>query len=594
MKKILFPVVIFGSFILSGCTLNKMVQLAKDQQLTVIPNPLEVHKDTVSFEVSALLPLKMLKPGKSYTLQPKYVYNEKELELEEVEFKADDYPNANEQQPSKSQNYEFAYMPEHKKGDLVLKGIAKDLKNGKTKETESFPFAEGVITTSQLVKDVYYAAYANHGYNTEEEIIATNVDFFFDQGRSVLKRSEIKSDRGDQLIAFIAEKNVTRTVAVTGTHSPEGTERINSNLSKDRAAAIEKYYRSQMKKYDYKGLTDSIKFILKPVIEDWGTFKTELKKSTLIPKNQKEEYLKIVNGSGSFEEKENEFHKLSSYNSILDKLYPELRTAQTEILSVKPKKTKSEIAVLSKQVGNEEASVDTLTDEELMYGATLTPDLDEKWRIYEAATKHSDSWNSHNNLGVVYLLKAIKSENEVEMKELIERAATQLELSVKRRKNAEAYGNLGVVYFMQGNAWKALNSLNKAFAMDPSNETVKTLAGVKGACEIVVAKYPKAVSTLSDAMENPHNLFNKGLAQLLNKQPQNAMDTFGEVIEKDANYAIAHYGTAIAAARLNQSAVVVEKLKAAYDIDPELKGVALSDLEFRDYWANEDFVNAMK
>jgi hypothetical protein len=47
-------------------------------------------------------------------------------------------------------------------------------------------------------------------------------------------------------------KNVTRTVTITGTHSPEGAERINTKLSEERAAAIEKFYRAQMKKYDYQ------------------------------------------------------------------------------------------------------------------------------------------------------------------------------------------------------------------------------------------------------------------------------------------------------------------------------------------------------
>ena len=49
--------------------------------------------------------------------------------------------------------------------------------------------------------------------------------------------------RDDEFEAFIAHKNITRTVTITGTHSPEGTERINSKLSNDRAAVIEKYYR---------------------------------------------------------------------------------------------------------------------------------------------------------------------------------------------------------------------------------------------------------------------------------------------------------------------------------------------------------------
>ena len=95
---------------------------------------------------------------------------------------------------------------------------------------------------------------------------------------------------GKQLDAFIASKNATSTVTVTGTHSPEGAERINSRLSPDRAAAIESYYRKQMDKYDYQQQANEIKFILKPVIRDWNEFKTALASYDGITSEQKTEY----------------------------------------------------------------------------------------------------------------------------------------------------------------------------------------------------------------------------------------------------------------------------------------------------------------
>ena len=46
------------------------------------------------------------------------------------------------------------------------------------------------------------------------------------------------------------------------------------------------------------------------------------------------------------------------------------------------------------------------------------------------------------------------------------------------------------------------------------------------------------------------NLFNKGLAQVLNKDYQNALTSFSEATSKNSNLAIAHYGAAVASARL--------------------------------------------
>ena len=117
------------------------------------------------------------------------------------------------------------------------------------------------------------------------------------------RSSEKNSERGKFLRAFIAEKNVTRTVTITGTHSPEGPERINSNLSKNRAEIIEEYYRKMMDQYDYKGAADSIKFILKPVVDDWTDFKKKLEEYDGIDQAAKDQILNIVNGSGTFEAK---------------------------------------------------------------------------------------------------------------------------------------------------------------------------------------------------------------------------------------------------------------------------------------------------
>jgi outer membrane protein assembly factor BamD (BamD/ComL family) len=60
--------------------------------------------------------------------------------------------------------------------------------------------------------------------------------------------------------------------------------------------------------------------------------------------------------------------------------------------------------------------------------------------------------------------------------------------------------------------------------------------GVKGAAEIVKAQYSAAVSSESAAIDNADNLFNKGLAQVLNKDYQNALTSFKEATAKTATW----------------------------------------------------------
>ncbi|MDZ4716348.1 MAG: hypothetical protein SH819_12860 [Cytophagales bacterium] len=589
MRKLIYSLVIIGMLGLAGCTLPQMIKLAKDQNLTVTPNPLEVHKDSVSYEMAASLPVKMLKKGTSYTLNSYYKYGDKELALAPIPFKGDDYPNSATEQPKINKTFTFAYQPAMKTGTVQVEGVAQ--KGTKTKTTPRMDVAVGIITTSKMVKNSYYAAVADHGYNNKEEIIPVIIpDFIFEQGRSVLRKTETVSDKGKKLDAFIAGKNVTRTVTITGTHSPEGRERINSKLSAERATAIEKYYRAQMKKYDYKQQADSIKFILKPVVDDWNSFKAALAAYAGISADEKSAYMNVINAGGSFAEQEKMLKKLPTYKKVYKDVYPGLRTAKTEILTIKIKKTDAEMSVLAKQI-TQGGSADVMSFEELMYSATLTPSLDEKAAIYTAATKKGTYWNAHNNLAATYIQQAI--ENPSRMAELAGKASVQLDLAMKIKETGEVNANLASVALMNGNPYKASGYANKALN-GASNDVARGVNGVKGASEIYMAKYDAAVRSESSALTTDVNLFNKGLAQLLSKDYASAENSFSEATKKNSNMAAAFYGAAIAGARSGNADKVVSNLTSAVKVDPSMKEMALTDLEFSKFNTSEAFRSALK
>jgi hypothetical protein len=590
MRKLLYGFLVIGMFAFAGCTLPKMVKLAKDQNLTVDPNPLEVHKDTVAYAMSANLPVKMLKKGTAYTVNSFYKYGDSEIAMEPIVFKAEDFPASATEQPKANKQFSFPYKPEYKTGVLQVEGVAS--KGTKSKSTPRMDVATGIITTSKLVQNSYYAAFAGHGYNNAEEIMPVVIpDFIFEQGKSVLRTSEIKSDKGKQLDAFIAAKNITRTVTITGTHSPEGAERINTKLANERAAAIEKYYRAQMKKYDYKGMADSIKFIQKPVVDDWTEFKAALAKYEGITADEKNAYLNIINNGSDFEAQEKAISKLPTYKKVFKDIYTYLRTAKTEILTIKDKKSDSEISVLAKQISKNEGSLEGLSYEELMYAGTLTPSLDEKAAIYEAATKKGTNWAAHNNLGATYLSQAM--ENPSQAAALVDKAATQLDLAVKIRETPEVNANLASVALWKGNPYKAYALASKALN-GASSDVARGVNGVKGASEIYLAKYNDAVRSTSSASTTAVNSFNKGLAQVLNKDYTNASASFNEAITANPNYAMAHYGAAVAAARSSNGDGVVTNITNAVKADPSLKEKALTDLEFAKFSTNEAFRNALK
>lgn len=601
MRKFIYALFTIGILTFYGCAMNQMMKMAKDQQLTVDPDPLEVHADKVNFEVSAVLPVKMLKPNLTYSIEMAYEYAGKAAKFDEIKFTANEYPNRDAQQPRVAKSFEMPYDSEMDKGSLTVQGYGINDKNGKRKgPTEKMEIAKGLITTSKMVVPAYYGAYVSYDYKDEtvdgwtpdEELEPTNVNFYFLQGSSVLRSSEKNSDRGKFFQAFIAEKNVTRTVTITGTHSPEGPERVNSNLSKNRAEVIEAYYRQMMDRYDYKGTAESIKFVLKPVIEDWTEFKQALEKYDGVDQSAKSQILSIVNGSGSFEAKEDQLHKLPSYKKIFADLYPDLRAAKTEILTVIEKRTDAEISVLAKQIAEGSIPASTLSYGELAYAAYLTPSLKEKAAIYEATVKTYSNWAAHNNLGAVYLNMAVEGEGDSNSN--LEKAITQFEISLNKKNNAYAKGNMGSSELMQGNAEKAYSSVSDAVAMNPPSKIIYGFNGTKGSIEIMMAKYSDAVRSLSSAADNSDNMFNKGLAQLLAKDYQNALVTFNELAGKDSDYAKAAYGAAIANARLGKADAAIGSIGKAVAADPDLKSKIASDLEFNAMMSNPSFINAVK
>ncbi len=578
-----------GSVVLSGCTLSKMLKMAAQQKLTVTPDPLELHGDSVQFEMSALLPLNMMKKNHLYNVEPSYKYGDQVEKLGVVTFRYEDYEATPDQQPLIKKNFSFAYHPDKSRGDLVVNCSAAKV-TGKSKAAPEFPISEGIITTSLLVKNENYVAYADHGYNNQEELEPTNVEFYFDKARSVLKYSEIRGGEGKKMAAFIADKILTRKVNVTGMHSPEGNEEINSALAKDRPAAIETYYRKMMKKYDYKGMADSIQFNVVPVVQNWDEFKKLVTASDKLTDAQKSEIMSTISGGGSFVEQERKLKTLGSYRTLERHIYPTLRTAKTEILSVKPKKTDAEMASLAGMITKGESSADALNAEELGYAATLTPDLAEREQIYQALIKKTESAHAYNNLAAVYLDMAKKEADKTKSAELIRKAKTNAEIAIKKEGLAEAHNNLAVFYSMTNDKVKALENYKKAAEKGGNADFNKGLRANLGAAQIRHAKYADAKRNLAKSELSPVTSYNLGLAQLLSNDYQTALKSF----EKVDNDAWNHYCMAIAHARLGNKDGVASNLKAAVKLDSSLREKAMKDLEFKKMWSATSFMNAIK
>lgn len=503
-------------FTISACNpLKKMVELSKQQQIDVNPSPIELSGSKVSFDVESTLPKGMLPKGTSYTLN----FNFEGTDVGSVEFKASDYPNS---ASSTSKSTKTLSVPYNRSvmggspGKLSVVGTAKIVATGKSLDTESNNVADGVNRTITLTRATNIPTpTAYPGYTDAEETEVTSVDFFFNQGSSFLRGSEKKSDRGEQFAAFVAEKNITKGVNITGAHSPEGSTKVNEALADKRATEIEKYYRAQMDKYDYKDEAGSINFDLVPVVENWDALRRALRASNSLSREDRSQIGAIINGGGSFVDKEKSLSKLSVYKTLMKEVYPDLRTSRTEVVTVIEKKPNNEILAIAQNIVSGEASSDALSHGELLFAGGLTPDLTEKAAIYGAAVKWGGTWQAHNDFGAVHIQLAKEEEEGSENQlKLLEAAKTQLDISNNKTENAEAHLNLAAIAAMKYDWNLAYEHVLNAEKLDLSHSKTDMILS-KGTLSIPLGDYDRAMTTLNTIPNNGWGMYRRGVMKVM-------------------------------------------------------------------------------
>lgn len=586
---------IIVSILLSACSAVDMKKLAKEQKLQVNPSPLELHGDSVKFDISCIVPVKMLKKNKKYVVTATYKSLDQKQVVGKILFDSKDFPFAATQTPTLSRKFGFSYNKKLGKGEIFIMGEMLNI-NNIGKKTPEMEIAKGIITTSRLVKDFYPVAYTDHGYDGREQLLPNTIDFFFDKRISQLNVKETKSDRGAYFEKFISNKFVTRTVNIIGTHSPEGFETVNEKLSEERAMSIEKYYRQMMKKFSYGLQADSISFIIKGKVKDWSDFKDRLAENKKLSEEQKTEILSIIDSQeGGFRDKELKLQTLKSYKIIEKEIYPSLRNARTEVYTVKPKKSDAEIFLAANRLAaNKSNKNDSLTAAELLYAATLTPLPDEKEKIYLAASKKLDSYEAHNNLGALYLEKSIKENNKNAKKEGIENALAQFNIAKNKAESGVVLMNISTCKLLLGDIPGAIEASAAARSKEVNADVKKGTNGVQGVLDIKAGNYDAAISNLSNAGTDAIVLYNRALAYLLKKDFTAAKAGFEEAIQADEKNANAYYCAAITASRMGDVESVNTFLKRAFAKDASLKNRCVEDLEFFSWREHERYKDALK
>jgi len=561
MKKLTIKSISVLAFIamLSNCT------TIKDIEYTVKENPLQMHADEVTLEVSGKFVEKGLNAKATAEVTPLFVCNDGT----EIAFATELFQGpkaAGNGKVIQKEGGSFAYestIPYQKcmeEGIVKVRIIAK--KGNKEEEIFTDKIADGTIITPYLIQldDQVIMATDAFQRTTSHETEAT---INYDKGRFNVKSSELRQEDITNLKAFALDATTNPRVemknfSIQSYASPEGEIDKNTNLAEDRAGSAKSFLVKEMKRMKYEAGQQETFYGLNPKGEDWEGFKTEVEKTT---HEDKELILRVLQMTADLDKREQEIRNMAKTYKFLEKeVLPQLRRSQMVLSYDKVGYSDEELKELSK------SNPDTLNVEELLYTATLYEDLSEKLRVYsEAARLFPNDWRTSNNVGYVNYLQGD-----------LDAAGENFEKANAAEENATTTNNIGAVAHMKGDNERAM----ELFAAAGSSSECKYNQGL---LNIQQGLYEEAVNNMGD-----NKTFNVALATLLSGDAEGASQVVDASNTSDD--AMSYYLKAIIGARTNNSSMLLDNLKIAFEKDASLKDKAKRDREFFQFFENADFL----
>ena len=445
-------------------------------------------------------------------------------------------------------------------GVIKVRVLAK--KGDKEEELYSDKIADGTVITPYLIQLDDQVIAAKDAF---QRITSHNMDAVinFNKGQATVKSSELKDQDIVDLMDFALDATTNprremKSINVQSYASPEGEIDKNENLAKDRAESAKAVVVKKMKKMKFEAGQADTFYSLDPKGEDWSGFKTEVEKTT---HEDKELILRVLQMTTDLNKREQEIRNMAKTYTFLEKeVLPQLRRSQLSLSYDKVGFSDEELKELSK------TNPDTLNVEELLFTATLYDDLSEQLRVYsEALRLFPNDWRTANNVGYVQYLQGD-----------LDAAGTSFEKASQASENETVSNNIGAVAHMKGDRERAMELFTAAGS---SSETKYNM----GLLNIQQGLYDEAVTNMG-----ANNTFNSALANLLSGDADAAAQAIDESNAKEE--AMSYYLKAIIGARNNNSEMMMDNLKIAFEKDGDLKSKAKRDREFIQYFENADFL----
>ena len=555
IKKLYLPLVALLVLALSSC--GKMGELSSDY-FTTNPEVLEAVGGKVPVTITGKFPEKYFKKNAIVEVTPVLRWNGGEAKSQPATFQGEkvqgnDQTIAYKAGGTYTMKANFDYVPEMAKSELYLDF---KIKRGKKEYTiPSVKIADGVIATSELpTVGSANAAYAPDAF---QRIIkqAQEAQIMFLIQQANLRASELKSAEMKDFNKKVVEVNgdtknyKLNNIEVSAYASPDGGVKLNTGLAESRQNNAQKYLNKELKKGKINTQVDT-----KYTAQDWDGFQTLVSKSNI---QDKDLILRVLSMYQDPEQRETEIKNISSvYKTLADEILPQLRrarlTANYDVIG----RSDEEI----NEAFDKDAKV--LSNEELLYAATLTSDNARKEAIYKKTTElYPADARAYNNLGKMAYAAGDLAKAEGYFKQALS----------KNANSAEANTNLGLIELNKGNVANAENYLSKSTGADAANEALGNLYIKQG-------QYDRAVNAFGDVKTN-----SAALAQILAKDYNKAKNTLAAVKNPDA---YTDYLMAIVGARTNNADLVKSSKANVAQKDAALAAKAQIDPEFAKY-ANE-------
>jgi hypothetical protein len=435
------------------------------------------------------------------------------------------------------------------KSDLYMTFKAKVGK--KEVEIPAVKVGYGVIATSELYKKALFAGGAIIAPDSFQRIVAqkqeASVKFLINQ--ATLRAAQSKSRSIKDFIKMLRTINddealELENVEVAAYASPEGGVKFNDKLANNRKKESSKYVNKQLRANKVETDVDA-----HYTAQDWDGFQKLVQASNI---QDKEVILRVLSMYTDPEEREKQIRNMSEgFRELATSVLPELRRSRLIINYNVIGRTDSEIQAQYK----EDAS--KLSNDELLYTATLEKDIDKKEDIYKTTTRlYPNDYRAYNNVAAMELAKG----NEATAKSYLAQAIE------KNADAKEAIANRGLIALLNSDMNAAENDIAKASGQDNIRYAIGNLNIAKG-------KYVQAVNDLNGTNTNA-----EGLAKILTKDYAGAARTLDAVKNPTG---ITEYLHAIAMARQGNKYAANSHLKDALQMDPSLKAYADNDLELK-------------